>query len=244
MAEYVAVPESSLVPLPGGLSVDGAGLAQPLAVGLHAARRSGARSGDRVVLIGAGAIGSFTQVGLGYLADVDLTVIDFPGPRLDRAARLGATRTLAAGPDNAEALVATLGPQTVDVVIEASGAPGQLDHAISLVRNGGTILQVGLPARRQEVDVHSLVMREITVAHHPRPRLRPGPRAGAGDPRHHPARRRAPRTPCAPSTTSATSSNDSSTGRLDGKVLFDPSLPPTAPDPTTDTHLAAERPSR
>lgn len=243
MAEYVAVPESSLVPLPGGLSVDSAGLAQPLAVGLHAARRSGARSGDRVVLIGAGAIGSFTQVGLGYLADVDLTVIDFPGPRLDRAARLGATRTLAAGPDNAEALVATLGPQTVDIVIEASGAPGQLDHAISLVRNGGTILQVGLPARAQEVDVHSLVMREITVA---------------TTLAHVCGQDLAPALEILATTRLADELLDSvrplddlgdqlerlSTGRLDGKVLFDPSLPPTAPDPTTDTHLAAERPSR
>jgi len=31
------------------------------------------------------------------------------------------------------------------------------------VRSGGTILQVGLPAKPQEVDVHSLVMREISV---------------------------------------------------------------------------------
>lgn len=117
-----------------------------------------------MVLIGAGAIGSLTQVGLGHLAVLDLTVIDFPGARLDRATRLGATRTLLAGPDNAETLVAALGPQAVDIVIEASGAAGQLNNAISLVRNGGTILQVGLTARRQEVDIHSSVMREITVA--------------------------------------------------------------------------------
>jgi (R,R)-butanediol dehydrogenase/meso-butanediol dehydrogenase/diacetyl reductase len=38
-----------------------------------------------------------------------------------------------------------------------------LNTAISLVRNGGTILQVGLPSRQQEVDIHSLVMREISV---------------------------------------------------------------------------------
>jgi (R,R)-butanediol dehydrogenase/meso-butanediol dehydrogenase/diacetyl reductase len=31
------------------------------------------------------------------------------------------------------------------------------------VRPGGTILQVGLPATQQEVNVHALVMREISV---------------------------------------------------------------------------------
>ncbi len=163
MAEYVAAPERTLVPLPEGLSLDAAGLSQPLAVGLHAARRAGVRDGDRVVVIGAGAIGSFTQTGVRHLADVDLTVIDFPGSRLERASRLGATRVVPAGDDAREAVLDALGAGGADVVIEASGAPGQLDHAISLVRNGGTILQVGLPSTRQEVDVHSLVMREITV---------------------------------------------------------------------------------
>jgi (R,R)-butanediol dehydrogenase/meso-butanediol dehydrogenase/diacetyl reductase len=243
MAEYAAVPETSLVPVPSGLSVDSAGLAQPLAVGLHAARRSGVRAGDHVVLIGAGAIGSFTQVGLGYLADVDLTVIDFPGSRLERAARLGATRTLAAGPDTGEALVEALGPQTVDIVIEASGAPGQLNNAISLVRNGGTILQVGLPARQQEVDIHSLVMREITVA---------TTLAHVCDQDLAPALEILATTGLADELLDSVRPLDDlgeqlerlSSGRLEGKVLFDPRLPPASTESTTDTHAAAERPPR
>jgi (R,R)-butanediol dehydrogenase/meso-butanediol dehydrogenase/diacetyl reductase len=169
MAEYVAVPESTLVPLPEGLSLDAAGLAQPLAVGLHAARRSGARDGDKVVLIGAGAIGTFVLTGLRSLADVDLTVVDFPGPRLDRARRLGATRCVEAGPDAPARVAEAVGAPGADVVIEASGAPGQLDVAIGLARPGGTVLQVGLPAQPQEIDVWSLVMQEkniqTTLAH-------------------------------------------------------------------------------
>jgi (R,R)-butanediol dehydrogenase/meso-butanediol dehydrogenase/diacetyl reductase len=163
MAELVSVPESTLASVPAGLSLDKAGLAQPLAVGLHAARRAGVKDGDRVVLIGAGAIGSFVLTGVNHLADVDLTVIDFPGSRLDRAARLGATRIIPAGEDARASLLEAIGSIGADVVIEASGAPGQLNNAISLVRSGGTILQVGLPSKQQEVDIHSLVMREISV---------------------------------------------------------------------------------
>jgi (R,R)-butanediol dehydrogenase/meso-butanediol dehydrogenase/diacetyl reductase len=163
LAEFVSTPESILEPVPAGLAIDYAGLSQPLAVGLHAARRSGVKNGDRVVLIGAGAIGSFVLTGINYLADVDVTVIDFPGSRLERASRLGATRTIEAGEDAASRVFQAIGAGGADVVIEASGAPGQLNNAISLVRNGGTILQVGLPSRQQEVDIHSLVMREISV---------------------------------------------------------------------------------
>ncbi|MDX1891221.1 zinc-dependent alcohol dehydrogenase [Mycolicibacterium sp. 050158] len=157
MAEYVSVPERVLTRVPAEMSLDSAGLAQPMAVGLHAARRAGAVDGDRVVLIGAGAIGSFVLAGLTSLADVDVTVVDFAGTRLKRAERLGAARTVAAGTDAASQL------RGVEVVIEASGAPGQLNNAISMVRTGGTILQVGLPSRQQEVDVHTLVMREISI---------------------------------------------------------------------------------
>jgi (R,R)-butanediol dehydrogenase/meso-butanediol dehydrogenase/diacetyl reductase len=138
-------------------------LSQPLAVGLHAARRSGVRDGESVVLIGAGAIGSFVLAGMKSLADIDLTVVDFAGARLDRALRLGATRVVPVDGDTRAAVLAAVGDRGADRVVEASGAPGQLNNAISLVRNGGTILQVGLPSSEQSVDIHSLVMREITV---------------------------------------------------------------------------------
>ncbi|TFC37995.1 alcohol dehydrogenase catalytic domain-containing protein [Cryobacterium sp. TMT2-42-4] len=163
MAEFVSCPTQVLVPVPAGLSLDLAGLAQPLSVGLHAARRSGVQDGDRVIVIGAGAIGSFVLAGLKSLAEADVTVIDFPGARLDRALRIGATRIVDAGEDARAQVLEAIGPRGADLVIEASGAPGQLNDAISMVRNGGTILQVGLPAREQAVDIHSLVMREITV---------------------------------------------------------------------------------
>src|SRR3954466_5831315 len=116
MAELVAVPESKLVPVPDGLGPDAAGLAQPLAVGLHAARRAGARDGDRVVLVGAGAIGTFVLTGLRSLVDVDLTVVDFPGPRLEGATRLGATRVVPAGPEAADAVRTAVGGPGADVV--------------------------------------------------------------------------------------------------------------------------------
>lgn len=162
MAEFAAVPSKTLRALPAGLSVDHAGLAQPLAVGIHAARRSGARDGDNVVVIGAGAIGSFVLAGLKYLGDVNVTVVDFPGPRLERATRLGADRTLGASDDIAADVVEALGGKP-DVVIEASGAPGQLVSALQMVTDGGRVLAVGIPKEKPALDMHSIVFREITL---------------------------------------------------------------------------------
>ncbi|MFI6302918.1 zinc-binding dehydrogenase [Amycolatopsis thailandensis] len=163
LAEYVAAPVKTLRPIPDGLSVDAAGMAQPLAVGLHAARRAGVRDGDSVVIIGAGAIGTFVLAGLGHLRRADVTVIDLPGPKLERAAKLGATRTLPARQDVVEAVLAGTAGRGADVVIEASGAPGQFENALRMVTTGGRVLAVGLPKDNPTVDLFALALREITV---------------------------------------------------------------------------------
>ena len=164
MAQYVAVPTSTLVKVPAGLSLDAAGIAQPLAVGLHAARRSGVKNGDKVLLIGAGAIGTFVLAGLKHLYDAEVTVLDFGGARLERATRLGADHTVEVGDGAEQRIREIFGAAGIDVVIEASGAPGQMAFALNLVNRGGTLLQVGLPSSKQELDVHKIVMSEINIS--------------------------------------------------------------------------------
>jgi len=163
MAEYVAVPATTLKKIPEDLSDDEAGLAQPLAVGIHAARRARAQNGDTIVIIGAGAIGTFVLAGLNYLAEVSSIVVDFDGPRLDRARRLGATHVVPVAENTEDELRNFVGENGADIVIEASGAPGQMQRALSWVRRGGTLLQVGLPSTPPELDVHHAVMSEITI---------------------------------------------------------------------------------
>jgi len=223
MAEYVSAPEKMLAPIPAGMSLDAAGLAQPLAVGFHAARRSGAGPGDRVVLISAGAIGTFVLAALLSFGDIEVTVVDFAGPKLDRALRLGATRIIPAGDGIVAEVLAAVHPRGADVVIEASGAPGQLANAIRMVRAGGTILQLGLPAHAPEVDLPAIVLREVTLrttnAHVFSEDLGPALRllASSGladellDSVH-------------PLADIADQLERLATGRLEGKVLFDPTM--------------------
>lgn len=163
LAEYVTVPAYTLRAVPDGLPLDHAGMAQPLAVGLHAARRAGVRDGDRVVVIGAGAIGTFVLAGLGHLHTAEVTVIDLPGPKLARALELGATHTLSAHHDVVAAVLEATSGEGADVVIEASGAPGQYENALAMVATGGRVLAVGLPKEKPAVDMFALALREITL---------------------------------------------------------------------------------
>lgn len=168
LADYVSAPASTLQQLPDGCADLDAVLAQPLAVGLHGVARAGVAPGDAVVLLGAGAIGSFILAGLaGH--DGPVVAVDIDPGRLETARVLGATHTHLvdrdASPDDLRDLVAA----DVDVVIESSGAPGAAARALGLAARGGTVLLVGLTQAPQPLRLADAVLREVdvrtTVAH-------------------------------------------------------------------------------
>jgi (R,R)-butanediol dehydrogenase/meso-butanediol dehydrogenase/diacetyl reductase len=162
LAELVAVPATTLREIPDGCADVDAVLAQPLAVGLHAVTRAGVRAGDTVMLLGAGAMGSFILAGLaGH--DGQVIAVDIDAGRLESAKQLGATETCLVGPDDAEELVGELVPRGADVVIESSGVNGGAARAVRLTAAGGTALLVGLAKVPQSFEIANLVLREITI---------------------------------------------------------------------------------
>lgn len=56
-AERVVVQETSMLPIPNGLSADLAALTEPMAVGLHAINRGDVKKNDVAVVIGCGPVG-------------------------------------------------------------------------------------------------------------------------------------------------------------------------------------------
>lgn len=56
-AERVVVEESLMLPVPNGLSAELAALTEPMAVGLHAVRRSEVKKNDVAVVVGCGPVG-------------------------------------------------------------------------------------------------------------------------------------------------------------------------------------------
>jgi (R,R)-butanediol dehydrogenase/meso-butanediol dehydrogenase/diacetyl reductase len=169
LAGYVAVPVASCWVVPDGVSDDAAGLTQPLAVGLHAVRRAAIRPGATVVLIGAGAIGSFVLAGLADARPDRVIAVDVDATRLAAAAALGATALVDAADDAVGAIRELTGGRGADVVVEASGAPGNAQRAGSMAARGGRVLLVGLPHEPQQLDLADLTLREVdlrtTVAH-------------------------------------------------------------------------------
>jgi (R,R)-butanediol dehydrogenase / meso-butanediol dehydrogenase / diacetyl reductase len=166
LAGFARVPAKMCHAVPDGCPDEWAAMAQPYAIALHAARRSGARPGDTVVLIGVGGIGSFLLAALRAVGVESIFALDVSQERLSTAARLGAARTLLAGEDT-QASAATIrgwtAGQGADVVIEASGAPLATLLALSCARRGGSVLQVGLPTEPTPLPLRQFTVPEINL---------------------------------------------------------------------------------
>jgi (R,R)-butanediol dehydrogenase/meso-butanediol dehydrogenase/diacetyl reductase len=163
LAERVLAPGRTLRAVPAELEDRSATLAQPLAVALHAVRRSGVAPGDLLVVIGAGGIGAFV-IAAAARGIERIVAVDIDKERLATAQRLGATDLLDARAEDALAAIRELsGGDGADVVIEASGAPQSPALAFAAARRGGRAVLVGLQAAPREIDLLSVTIREVDV---------------------------------------------------------------------------------
>ena len=165
LAELVKAPARMCHPVPDRCSDDGAAMAQPLAVALHAVRRSGATPGQTVALMGVGGIGAFILAAARSQGLGPLIAIDIDQDRLARAARLGATHLVNAGSeDPLERIRALTDGAGVHVFVEASGAPQGPALALDATRQGGQVLLVGVQGEPRSLDLRTMVLREVNVA--------------------------------------------------------------------------------
>ncbi|GAA0401945.1 zinc-binding dehydrogenase [Microbispora corallina] len=141
-AEYVAVPAAYCFPAGDG-PLDEA-LAEPIACSLNAVEAAGARLGDDVVVIGAGFMGNLVQRLAALRGPRHLIVADTRADALERATRLGATRTVDVTKESLPDVVRSLTDgRGADVTFECTGTQGALTMCGDTTRMSGTIALVG-----------------------------------------------------------------------------------------------------
>lgn len=158
MAEYMRVPARALtagnmLPIPDGLSVDQAVLAEPLACCYNALSLSGLRSGESLLVIGGGAMG-LMNVALGRAFGASFVMLSDPHTgRLGRATRVGADVGLQARQEDVPTRVRDLtGGRGADVVVvTAASAQAQRDALECVSRKGCINFFASLAAGEQEV---------------------------------------------------------------------------------------------
>jgi L-idonate 5-dehydrogenase len=139
-----------------------AACAEPLAVCLHAAGRAGPLEGRRVLVTGAGPIGSLCVAAAAHGGAAEIVVTDLHRVTLEVAAAMGATRTVNVAAEPAAMADYAADKGHFDVVFECSSAAPALRTAIECIRPRGRIVQVGVTGDLP-VPINLLVGKEIEL---------------------------------------------------------------------------------
>jgi L-iditol 2-dehydrogenase len=170
-AEFIRIParivEKNTLLVPKGVALEHAALTEPLACVVRGLEESGAKTGDTLVVVGAGPIGlMFMHVA--ELAGVKVIAVVKREDQIAAAKLFGACRVAHLGA--VEDVVAATRALTsegrgADVVIDAVASPAAWEWAVDMVRKGGTVNFFGGPPRgtKVQLDTNRLHYGDITL---------------------------------------------------------------------------------
>lgn len=147
MADEMLVPARSIVPLPAGVAAADACLVEPLAVAVHGLRLAGLRGGERVAIVGAGAIG-LCAAAAAVASGAATSVVARHDAQREAARRIGASE-----PDGG----------SHDCVIDAAGTASSLERCVELCRPGGRLLLLATYWEGLALPGFALCLKEVRV---------------------------------------------------------------------------------
>lgn len=172
MCEYFSHPVNMLRKIPEDMPWEMAPLAEPLVISIHGLHTCGLKSGEHIVIIGAGAIGLLAAMGaLAYGAVPILT--DVVDGRLETAKSLGIPYTVNPQKEDAvERIMELTNGRGAECCMEASGSDAGVQSAISYAAYTGRIALTGWTKHEISLPTNLITKKELHIR---------GSRNGAGE---------------------------------------------------------------
>lgn len=156
-ADEAIIPRPSFVPMNSLNDPTLGALAEPLAVGFHAASQADISLGASVLVVGGGPIGQACALGAKALGAESVTVVE-PNPyRAEIVRRLGFA---VVEPEMSDEDIAKVCGGTPNVVIDAVGSTETVSRALSLSRIHGAVVLVGMASPSVTIPSYLLSTRE------------------------------------------------------------------------------------
>jgi 2-desacetyl-2-hydroxyethyl bacteriochlorophyllide A dehydrogenase len=153
LSERMPVPVTALERLPDGLDPTLGALVEPGGNALRAVRGAHLLPGQRVLILGPGAIGLLAAL-IAAAQGAEVHLLGIAPASLEFARSLGFSDVWTA---------ATLPALRWDAVIDASTGPEMPGFALDVVEPGGRIVYIGLSGTPSLVDTRSIALKDVTV---------------------------------------------------------------------------------
>ncbi|HSA51476.1 MAG TPA: zinc-binding dehydrogenase [Yinghuangia sp.] len=177
MREYLLIEDAvvgkSVALIPDSMPWDIAALNEPMAVALHCANRSEARTTDKVVVFGAGPIGLGATIWLKLRGVRHVVVADVLPERLETALAVGADAVIDSSREDIEARLRELHGEGVnalggvrpdtDIYIDAAGVSAVVNTALRAAKWGAKLVMVAMHKQPEPIDLGSMLRSEMTI---------------------------------------------------------------------------------
>ncbi|HSP54310.1 MAG TPA: alcohol dehydrogenase catalytic domain-containing protein [Dehalococcoidia bacterium] len=159
LAQYASVPAYTLYALPETLDFELGALTEPLAVAVHGLHIVGLSMGERVLVMGSGAIGLLSVLAAKAAGAAEIIATYRHDHQGEAALAAGAGHTVK------DTEIAGLEKHGFDVVVETVGGTAEtLSQALGIVRPGGRISVLGLFTQAVQLNALALMLKEVTMA--------------------------------------------------------------------------------
>ena len=164
LSEFTVMPAACCFRTPEGMDEETAALVEPLSIGLYAHRLSGGVNGRSVAVLGCGPIGMSVLLPAVVHQASAIYVTDKIPERLEIGRQAGANWVGNPLTEDVAAGILKRDPGGVDLAFECCGQQDALDDAVRILKPGGTLLLIGIPAvQRISFDVDAMRRKELRL---------------------------------------------------------------------------------
>lgn len=163
MCEKVSVPEYILYRLPDSIDFVSAALVEPVSIALHAIDGAVLSVNDTVAIFGAGTIGLMLLKVLKHSSAGRVISVDLDPDKMELARRNGADLVVDGREDVPTLIREYTGGLGADLAFEAVGIPATINNALSSLRKGGTLVQLGNVRPVVEFPLQRIVIYELKI---------------------------------------------------------------------------------
>lgn len=164
LCEYIVLPAKNCYPIPDSMTFDQGAIVEPFSIGNYAASLPGSVEEKTITILGSGPIGLSTLLNLKLKNPSKIFVTDLFENRLNMAKLSGAHWTGMPTRQNVVSEILMQEPLGIDFVFECAGEQETLDQAIDLLKPGGTLIIVGIPAgNRVNLSIDKMRRKELRI---------------------------------------------------------------------------------